>query len=138
MVRILDQVCNRPPWSPDVWLEQLEAPVSRYLVGQLAGEIVGFAGAHLAEDEGHITIVAVDPHLRGRRLGEQLLRELLRRMREEGCRRVTLEVRQGNGAAQSLYQRLGFSPISRRPRYYSDCGEDAIVMWLSLEEGAEC
>ena len=48
---------------------------------------------------------------------------------------VTLEVRRSNDAARSLYAGFGFRQIGVRQRYYSDNGEDAIVMQLALRPG---
>jgi len=52
--------------------------------------------------------------------------------REQGLGRVTLEVRRSNEAAQGLYRGLGFVVQGVRAGYYSDNGEDAIVMALDI------
>ena len=54
--------------------------------------------------------------------------ELMRLARDLGARVATLEVRLSNGPARALYQRFGFRPVGIRPRYYSDNGEDALIM----------
>jgi ribosomal-protein-alanine N-acetyltransferase len=48
--------------------------------------------------------------------------------REVGADVATLEVREGNLAAQRLYRRTGFRQVGVRHRYYSDSGEDALIM----------
>ena len=54
--------------------------------------------------------------------------ELMELARDLGARVATLEVRLSNDAARQLYQRFGFRPVGVRPRYYSDNGEDALIM----------
>jgi len=48
--------------------------------------------------------------------------------REAGARLATLEVRAGNTAAQALYRQFGFQEVGRRPKYYTDNREDALIM----------
>ncbi len=91
--------------------------------------VVGFAGIWLMVDESHITTLAVDPDWRGCRLGELLLLALIERSIELGANLMTLEVRVSNGIAQRLYEKYDFYSNGIRSRYYSDNGEDALVMW---------
>lgn len=93
------------------------------------GPVVGYAGMWIVLDEAHVTNIAVAPEMRGRDIGDALLSELERRARARECRRMTLEVRPSNAVAISLYTKHGFVPRGRRPGYYSDTHEDAIVMW---------
>jgi ribosomal-protein-alanine N-acetyltransferase len=53
---------------------------------------------------------------------------LLELAREMRATRLTLEVRAGNRAAQALYRGFGFDVVGRRPHYYTDDGEDALIM----------
>lgn len=92
------------------------------------GEIVGFVGVWLMVDEAHIVTIAVRPDRRRERLGELLLCATLDLARTMHASAVTLEVRLSNAAAQNLYQKYGFLKVGRRPRYYSDNHEDALIM----------
>lgn len=47
---------------------------------------------------------------------------------------MTLEVRVSNEPAKNLYRKLGFEPSGVRPGYYSDNGEDALIMWAELDQ----
>ena len=67
--------------------------------------------------------------MRGRGLGELMLIHLVDAAREMGARRLTLEVRVSNQVAQSLYRKYSFKEEGIRKRYYSDDGEDALIMW---------
>ncbi|MCY3802437.1 MAG: ribosomal protein S18-alanine N-acetyltransferase [Chloroflexi bacterium] len=92
-------------------------------------DVVGFAGIWFMVDEAHITTVAIDPDWRGRGLGELLLLALIEKSIAINASLITLEVRVSNDIAQRLYYKYGFYSNGVRPRYYSDNGEDALVMW---------
>ncbi len=91
--------------------------------------ILGFAGMWLMFDEAHITTIGVKKTMRGRGLGELLLIHLIEQSEEMGAKRLTLEVRVSNHIAQSLYRKYTFREEGVRKRYYSDDGEDALIMW---------
>lgn len=129
-VAALDARCIPTPWSAETFAAELSNPIGYYRVAERGGEVVGYLGAHVVLDEAHVVTVGVAPELRRQGIGERLLAEALQHAVEQGCRRVTLEVRAFNEPAQALYRKYGFTPVSRRPRYYSDNGEDAIVMWI--------
>lgn len=94
-----------------------------------AGAILGFAGMWLMFDEAHITTIGVRKVLRGRGIGELMLVHLIDQAQEMGAKRLTLEVRVSNNVAQSLYRKYSFREEGVRKRYYSDDGEDALIMW---------
>ena len=94
--------------------------------------IIGFAGLWLMVDEAHITTIAIHPDYRGKGLGELELATLIETGYRINAQRVTLEVRVSNYVAQSLYRKYGFREEGKRPRYYSDNQEDALIM--STEE----
>lgn len=129
-VSALDRRCFPLPWSAEAFECEARNPVACYRVAEADGELVGYIGAHLIVDEAHITTFGVHPARRGQRLGARLLVDVLRRAVAAGCRRITLEVRESNAPALALYRRCGFAPISRRPRYYTDNDEDALVLWI--------
>jgi ribosomal-protein-alanine N-acetyltransferase len=91
--------------------------------------IVGYGGVWLSVDEGHITTIAVSPAARGRGVGELLLNGLIDQAINLNADVLTLEVRVSNLVAQQLYLKYGFRPAGTRPRYYTDNGEDALIMW---------
>ena len=92
------------------------------------GNILGYGGFWLMAGEAHISTIAVRPEWRRRGIGELLLVAMLERAVELGADLATLEVRVSNVAAQSLYQKYGFAKVGLRPHYYSDRGEDALIM----------
>jgi ribosomal-protein-alanine N-acetyltransferase len=90
--------------------------------------IIGYGGVMLAVDEGHITTIASSPAQRGQGVGELLLLHLIDEALDLGAERLTLEVRVSNNVAQQLYLKYGFEPVGYRKRYYTDNGEDAMLM----------
>ena len=90
--------------------------------------IVGYTGYWLLADEVHVSIIAIDPAWRGRRLGELLLLDLLFSAYTHAAILATLEVRRSNEVAQALYRKYGFVEVGMRPRYYHENGEDALLM----------
>jgi [ribosomal protein S18]-alanine N-acetyltransferase len=109
-------------------LRPADPPRSAELEQELRS-IVGYAGIWVMTDEAHITTIASHPDVRGMGVGEFLLVALIHRGIEVGARWMTLEVRATNYIAQSLYRKYTFKEMGVRRRYYSDNGEDALVMW---------
>ena len=117
------------PWPSYAFRHELETNrLARYLVVRAGSEIVAYAGVWLMVDEAHVTTFAVAPHWRSRGIGGRLLMAVLRQATEMGAGVSTLEVRLSNLAARRLYEKYGFRPVGLRPRYYSDNGEDALIM----------
>jgi ribosomal-protein-alanine N-acetyltransferase len=121
------------PWTAEAFHNELvNNHFARYMVMELAGEVVGYGGMWLIVDEAHITNIAISYRFRGRKYGERLLIELKKTAAFMGAMRMTLEVRVSNIIAQRLYGKLGFYPVGTRRGYYSDNNEDAIIMWADL------
>ena len=91
--------------------------------------LAGYAGLWLVADEAHITTIAVRPQFRGLGLGELLLASMVEAALDINARWLTLEVRVSNSSAQALYRKYGFKDGGLRRHYYSDNGEDALIMW---------
>jgi ribosomal-protein-alanine N-acetyltransferase len=89
--------------------------------------LVGYLVCSRYDRVWHLMNVAVDPAARRRGLATQLLKEMLERAGPEEP--YTLEVRASNAAAITLYEQFGFRAAGTRPRYYTDTGEDALIMW---------
>lgn len=92
----------------------------------------GYLAVSSVLDEMEILNVAVRPDLRGRGLATAMLAETLREAAERRIVSCLLEVREGNTPALALYSRAGFAPCGLRKHYYSDNGENAVVMALEL------
>jgi len=96
------------------------------------GSVVGFIIALCVSDNWEIENVVVDPSLRQYGTGALLLRELLSQAKQFGATSLLLEVRESNVAARVLYKKMGFSEEGRRPRYYRDPDEDAVLLRLAV------
>ena len=96
--------------------------------------IAGYIVARESAGELHINNVAVRDQYRRRGIGSALLGRIMETARRLKVKVAFLEVRSGNDAARALYERTGFRAIARRPNYYSDPREDAVVMSLALAE----
>jgi [ribosomal protein S18]-alanine N-acetyltransferase len=117
------------PWPIYAFRQELETNrLARYLVARIGNETVAYGGIWLMVDEAHVTTFAVMPAWRRRGIGARLMLELLRVAADIGATVATLEVRLSNLTARKLYGRFGFRPVGVRPRYYSDNGEDALIM----------
>ncbi len=129
-VLVIEHLCFPTPWSWFAFHTELsENHYALYIVGRMGERIVAYAGAWLILDEAHITNVAVHPDWQGHGFGKQILLALLARAKAKGASRATLEVRKSNHKAQQLYLRNGFVFRGVRHRYYTDTGEDALIMW---------
>lgn len=133
----VEQLSFRTPWSREAFEHEVESSHALYLVVTDGDQVVGYAGAHLIWGEAHVTNVAVHPGRRGRGLGERLMRALEAGAVERGALRATLEVRITNTPARALYAKLGWVTAKGaiRKGYYTDTGEDAVVMWKDPLDG---
>lgn len=126
----LDKLCFAMPWSEESFRQEFtENERALYIVAEIGGRIVGYAGMWVILDEGHITNVCVHPDYRKRHIGEGILRVLIAAGAQVGVERTTLEVRKSNAPAIALYEKLGFVSEGVRKGYYENNNEDAIIMW---------
>jgi ribosomal-protein-alanine N-acetyltransferase len=117
------------PWPDYAFSQEIQANrLAHYLVVRAGREPVAYGGMWLMVDEAHITTFAVLPEWRRRGVGARLLLALMEVALDLGARVTTLEVRISNRPARALYSLFGFRPVGVRPRYYSDNGEDALIM----------
>lgn len=123
----IERLSHPHPWSADLFLRELENPLSDIDLLWFGNDLAGYLCSWLVADELHILNVATAPDFRRRGVAAALLRHVIDRARGRGMQRTFLEVRAGNIGAISLYRSFGFTVVSRRLRYYGD-GEDALVM----------
>ncbi len=128
-VHEIERLSFRTPWPAYAFEQELRGNrLARYVVARAGDRVVGFAGVWLMVDDAHVTTFGVHPDWRRQGIGRQLLLNVAELGIAIGARRLTLEVRASNEAAQSLYHAFGFETVGRRPRYYTDDNEDALVM----------
>ena len=128
-VHEIERLSFRTPWPAYAFEQELRANrLARYVVARAGDRVVGFAGVWLMVDDAHVTTFGVHPDWRRQGIGRQLMLNVAELSMAIGARRMTLEVRASNDAAQALYHAFGFEIVGRRPHYYTDDGEDALVM----------
>ena len=126
----MDEMCFSAPWSETSFFEEITTnKVAKYIVAEIDGEIVGYAGIWIILDEGHITNVAVHPEHRRKGIAKAIISEIIARSEEAGANLFALEVRTSNEAAILLYEKFDFKKVGIRKGYYENNGEDAIIMW---------
>lgn len=124
----LEQACFSAPWSVSDLEKQLELETSHFLVALVDGVVAGYMGLQIFSGEGYVTNVAVLPEYRRQGIAEALIKKQL----ENDMDFITLEVRESNLPAISLYQKAGFENMGIRPNFYSSPTENAIIMTKHL------
>lgn len=130
----LERLCFSRPWSRQALKEELTNPAACFLVGEEAGEVLGYAGMHCAAGECYVDNVAVFPEARRQGVGRKLMEALLQAAAARGGEFLSLEVRPSNLEALSLYRGLGFREVGRRRRFYDDPVEDGLLLTKDLEK----
>jgi ribosomal-protein-alanine N-acetyltransferase len=120
------------PWSTRFFLDELQVDCARSILAEVEGRIVGYVLFWFLPEEVDIHNIAVHPNFRRQGIGRLLLEQVVAAARRQDRVRVTLDVRFSNAPAQNLYRSFGFVTRGVRKGYYSDNGEDAVVMALEL------
>ena len=120
-------------WSMEAFYHELEKnEFAHYFVVSLGEEIIAYCGLWLVIDQAQITTIAITSDYRGYGFGQLLLNYVIQFSRNK-CDTLSLEVRVENVVAQHVYQKLGFQYGGKRKNYSGE-GEDALVMWVNLNE----
>lgn len=130
-IMALEEESFTNPWTRDtlVW-ELTNSDVTRvYLLRGDEDRAIAFCVVWVIFDELHINTLAVSPSVRRQGAATALLGAVMAEAARDGARRATLEVRESNRAALQLYARLGFRISGRRPGYYTNPSEDALILW---------
>lgn len=134
-ITTLEEACFDVPWSRDSIRQELtENKLAFYVIAELDGQVVGYAGMWRVIDEGHINNVAVLPEQRRRNIASAIIAVMIEFSEAQGVRRFTLEVRSSNETAKALYRKFDFKEEGVRRGYYKDNGEDAVIMWRDPAE----
>lgn len=125
----LECACFSCPWSQSSLRDELRNKIAHYELLEVDKEVVGYAGMWIMFGEAHITNVAISPDFRRMGLGRKLMQHMFLVAGQHKAQAMTLEVREHNEAAKSLYYQLGFKKVGERKRYYTDTGESAYILW---------
>jgi ribosomal-protein-alanine N-acetyltransferase len=119
------------PWSLSMFVLELSKPSGICLAAVEGKRVRGYLICARYADVWHLMNIAVDPDLRRRGIATALLEAMIERAGPGES--FTLEVRPSNPGAIRLYERFGFRMAGMRKRYYSDTGEDAVIMWRTQQ-----
>lgn len=128
----LEKLCFQTPWSLRSVISELSNPLALWIVAVDGDVVAGYIGSQTVMDESDMMNLAVHPDYRRRGIGLRLVEELIHSLKKQGVKALTLEVRVSNDQAIALYQKLGFTQVGRRPNYYSNPKEDALILRLEI------
>jgi [ribosomal protein S18]-alanine N-acetyltransferase len=137
VLEIAGSLPQAPHWPLTAYVRALDSQssprrISLVAESPAARKVIGFAIASLLAGEAELESIAVASDAQRRGLGRQTFRALTIELKKAGAERLTLEVRASNAPALAFYRSLGLIEAGRRPRYYADPVEDAVLMALRL------
>jgi ribosomal-protein-alanine N-acetyltransferase len=137
VVEIAQSLHDAPHWQRSAYVEALDPEAGLPRIALVAmdcgsGIVVGFVVASVVPPQAELESIAVDPAFQRRGVAARLFAALLKEISPAQVTEVILEVRASNFPPLTLYAALGFREIGRRPRYYADPIEDAVLMSLRL------
>lgn len=128
----LEKICFSDPWSENSIAYELTSRLSYWLVAVEEGQVVGYIGSQSVLGESDMMNVAVHPDHRRKGIAEALIVALSDGLKQRDNVCLTLEVRASNVSAIALYDKLGFQQVGRRPNYYRNPKEDALILRKAL------
>ncbi|PKN69569.1 MAG: ribosomal-protein-alanine N-acetyltransferase [Deltaproteobacteria bacterium HGW-Deltaproteobacteria-12] len=124
------------PWSERMFLDELKLKHSQRLVARLSQGKNSIIGGYLifwiVADEAHLHNLAVKKEFRRQGLAQGFMNVMKEIAHQAGAKSQTLEVRESNTEAIKLYRKCGFVVKGKRPLYYTDTQEDALIMWAGV------
>ena len=128
-VAAIEKECfGRDAWSERSVAGELTNALALWLVAVEGETVAGYVGSQTVCNETDMMNVAVTADYRRRGIGEQLVTALVEELKAMDSHCLTLEVRASNTPAQALYEKLGFKEVGRRPKYYQNPREDALIL----------
>lgn len=124
----IEKDCFPDPWPRSAFESMMDSSDHGARVTVFENEIVAYGCYMIIANEAHLTNLAVLPEFRRKSVARLLLKEILEIARRKDCEYILLEVRPRNESAVFFYEQAGFKLLYRRPRYYRNPVEDALVM----------
>ncbi len=128
----LEKICFSDPWSENSIASELGNRLSYWLVAEDNGKIAGYVGSQSVLDAADMMNLAVSPDYRQQGVGQALVNRLVQYLQQNNVIALLLEVRVSNTPAISLYKKMGFVQVGRRPKYYHNPREDALILRKEL------
>ena len=129
----LEKRCFSDPWSEKSVASELENELALWLVALEGETLAGYVGSQTVMGETDMMNIAVTPGFRRQGIARELIQALIRELKEWESHSLTLEVRASNAPARGLYESLGFAQAGRRPGYYRNPKEDALILGKEWE-----
>lgn len=133
-VEEMEQACFPTPWTEDGLRAELTSDTAVFRVALLDGVPAGYGGMHFVCGEGYIDNIAVLPAMRQRGIGTIIVESLINFTETHNGIFVSLEVRESNAPAITLYTKLGFQETGRRRGFYTKPPEDALILTKSFSK----
>lgn len=130
----LEQKIFSVPWSLKSFEDTLKRKENIYIVAENNNQVIAYCGLWGIPPDGDICNVAVAKEYRNQKVGQALIKELLKRGQDAGLHTFTLEVRKSNQPAIHLYQKFGFKSVGIRKDFYELPKEDGIIMLCHICE----
>ena len=130
----LERECFHDPWSENSIASELNNPLSLWLVALDGQQVAGYVGSQSVMGEADMMNIAVSAKYRRMGIAQELVQRLVAALREKGVCSLALEVRASNEPAKALYGKLGFEQVGRRPNYYRNPKEDALILRKEWEK----
>ena len=127
-VAALEKLCFADPWSENSVASELNNDLALWLVAMNDDTVVGYIGSQTVAGETDVMNIAVHPDWRRRGIAQSLIECLVVELKNRGSEALMLEVRASNAPAIALYEKLGFRQVGRRPNYYRNLKEDALIL----------
>ena len=130
----LEKECFHDPWSENAVASELKNPLSLWLVAVDGQKVAGYVGSQSVMGEADMMNIAVSSDYRRKGIAQELVGRLVALLREKDVYSLALEVRASNEPAKALYSKLGFNQVGRRPNYYRNPKEDALILRKEWEK----
>lgn len=120
-------------YSKEGFVSSLKNEHTLVLILEKDSEPFGYCVFAFAADEAELTQIAVKHELRGHGAGRKLLNHGILALREKGVNTLYLEVRESNAPAIAMYDSFGMVNVGKRPRFYNNPVEDALILRLDID-----
>ena len=132
-VAVLEAKCFNDPWPYESFINTLSNDHAAYFTLYEDGVFCGYIGMYDLVDEVSIINVAVDPYKRGKGFGRMLMEQAEDFAKGHSCPMITLEVRESNIPARTLYEKCGYTPYGIQKNYYTNPAENAVLYRKTVE-----
>ena len=129
----IEKECFKEPWTQQMICDAFLSDNFIGYVAEYEGKVIGYVALTYCLDEAEINLVAVTHKYRRQKVAETLLLKIFEVLKEKCVEKIFLEVRRNNHSAKALYEKLGFTYISVREKYYGGV-EDALIMSKALSQ----